>query len=186
MTNALFRAVKLTKNADIDKYKYCGYEIGFDLHGFYPHPSGGTGRNVITFGVDMSSSTKIDNKRKDISILGKGPTQALGQHSLSAEKNYSINFTKVNTKFCLNLHYNGANSYLFINGTEIHQFTAKDSKIVPDNLYLGNVSKDFSASIIKKAGFNGNIYDFSVDYNSIYVDDIKDIHKYLMKKNDIV
>ena len=62
----------------------------------------------------------------------------------------SINFTKVNTKCCLSLHYNGANSYLFVNGTEIHKFTAKDSEIVPNNLCLGNVSKDFSASNIKK------------------------------------
>ena len=100
-TNVLFGAVKLTKNVDIDKYKYSGCEIGFDRHGFYLHPSGGTGRNVIIFGVDMSSSTKIDNKEKDILILGKCLTQRLGENSLSAEKMYSINFTKVITKFCL-------------------------------------------------------------------------------------
>ena len=63
---------------------------------------------------------------------------------------YSINFTKVNTKFCLSLHYNGANSYLFFNGTEIHKFTAKDSMIVLYNLCLENVSEDFSASNMKK------------------------------------
>ena len=117
--------------------------MGFDGHGFYSYPSGGTGRKVITFGVDMSSSTKIDNKGKDILVLGKGPTQVLGEHSLSAEKMDSINFTKINTKFCLSLHYNRANNYLFVNGTEIHKFTAKDSMIIPYNLYLGNVSKDF-------------------------------------------
>ena len=99
---------------------------------------------------------------------------------------YSINFTKVNTKFCLSLHYNGANSDLFVNGTEIHKFTAKDSLIVPNNLCLGNVSKYFSASNMKKTRFNGYIYDFSVDYNSADVNHIKDIHKYLMKKNDTV
>ena len=82
----------------------------------------------MIFGVDMSSSTKIDNKKKEILILGKGPTQGLGEHSLSDEKIYSFNFTKVNTKFCLNLHHNGAKSYLFANGTEIHKFTVKDSK----------------------------------------------------------
>ena len=95
---------------------------------------------------------------------------------------YSINFTKVNTKFYLSLHYNGANSYLFVNGTEIHKFTAKDSEIVPNNLCLGNVSKDFSASNMKKTGFNGQIYDCSIDYDAIEVSDISDIHKYLMKK----
>ena len=63
---------------------------------------------------------------------------------------YLINFTNVNTKFCLSLYYNGANSYLFVNGTEIHKFTAKDSKIIPKNLCLGNVSKDVSTSNMKK------------------------------------
>ena len=84
MTNALFRALKLTKISDIDKYKYSGYGIGFDGHGFYWRRSGGTGRNVIIFGVEMNSSLHIDNKGKDILILGKGPTQGLGEHSLSA------------------------------------------------------------------------------------------------------
>ena len=150
LTNALFGAVKLNKNADIDKYKFFGYGIGLDGDGFYSHPSGGTVRNVIIVGADMSSSVHADNKGKDILILGKGPTQGLGEHSLTAEKMYSINFTKKNTKFCLSLHYNGANSYLFVNGTEIIKFKAKDSMIVPNNLCLGNVSKDFSASNMKK------------------------------------
>ena len=100
LVNALFGAAKVTKNADIDKYKYCGYRIGFDGHEFFSHPSGGTGKNVIIFGVDMSSSKKIENKGRDILILGKGPTQGLGERSLFAEKMYSINFTKVDTKFC--------------------------------------------------------------------------------------
>ena len=118
LENCLFGAVKLTKNADIDKYEYSNYGIGFERHEFFSHPSGGTGRNVIICRVDMGSSTKIDNRKKGILILGKGPTQGL-EHTLSAEKLYSINFTKENTKFCLSLHYNGANSYLFVNGTEI-------------------------------------------------------------------
>ena len=90
----------------------------------------------------MSSSTKIDNRKKGILILGKGPTQGL-EHTLSAEKLYSINFTKENTKFCLSLHYNGANSYLFVNGTEIIKFKAKDSEIGASPLCLGNISKDW-------------------------------------------
>ena len=64
----------------------------------------------------MSSSSHFDNKKKDILILGKSPTQEL-EHTLTAEKLYLINFTKENTKFCLSLHYNGANIYLFVNGT---------------------------------------------------------------------
>ena len=67
----------------------------------------------------MSSCIHVDNKGKDILILGKDPTQELGEHSLTAEKMYSINFSKGNIKFCLSLHYNGANSFLFVNGTEI-------------------------------------------------------------------
>ena len=60
----MFGAVSLTKNADIDKYKYSGYGIGFDRHGFFSHPSGGTGRNVIIFQADMNSSAKIDNMKR--------------------------------------------------------------------------------------------------------------------------
>ena len=89
--NCLFGSVKLTKNPDIDKYGYSGYGIGFDRKGFFSHPSGGIGRNALIFGVDMSSSRKIDNIKKDILILGKGPTKGL-EHTLSAEKMYSINF----------------------------------------------------------------------------------------------
>ena len=84
----------------------------------------------------MSSSVHVDDKGKDILILEKGPTQRLGEHSLSAEKMYSINFSKLNTKFCLSLHYNGADTDLFVNGTEIHKFTAKDSGIVPKILKM--------------------------------------------------
>ena len=82
--NFLFGAVSLTLNADIDKHKYSGCGNGFDRYGFYSHLSGGTGRNAIIFGVDMSSSTNIGNKKKDILILGRGPTQGL-EHTLSAE-----------------------------------------------------------------------------------------------------
>ena len=109
LENYLIGAVTLTKNADIDRYGYSGYEIGFDRHGSFPFPGTGLGRNVIIFGVDMSSPTKIDNRKKDILILGKGPTQGL-EHLLSAEKIYSIDFTEHNKNFCLSLHYNGANS----------------------------------------------------------------------------
>ena len=92
----------------------------------------------------MNSSIHVDNKGKDILILGIGPTQGLGEHSLTAEKMYSINFTVTKKKFCLSLHYNGANSYLFVNGTEIIKFKAKDSKIAASPLCLGNMSKDWS------------------------------------------
>ena len=184
--NCLFGAFTLTKNTDIDKYRYSGYGIGFDRRSSFSFPGGGFGQNIIIFGADMNSSSHVDNKEKDILILGKGPTQGLGEHSLTAEKMYSINFTVTKKKFCLSLHYNGANSYLFVNGTEIYKFKAKDSKIVPILLYLGNISKDWTADNMKKTGLTGYIYDFSVDYDAIAVSDILDIHKYLIEKNGIV
>ena len=133
----------------------------------------------------MSTSIHIDNKKKDILVHGRGPTQGL-QSTLTAEKMYSINFTGTKKKFCLSLHCKGANSYLFVNGTEICKFKAKDSAIVASPLCLGNISKDWSIDNMKKTGFTGYVYDFSADYNAVTLDDIKDIHKYLMKKNDIV
>ena len=134
----------------------------------------------------MSFSAHIDNKKKYILVLGIGPTQAL-EHTLIAEKMYSINFTVTKKKFCLSLHYNGTNSYLFVSGTEIYKFKAKDSEILATPLCLGNISKDCSIdNMKKKTGFNEYVYDFSVDYDYTDFDDIKDIHKYLMKKIDIV
>ena len=132
----------------------------------------------------MSFPVHIDNKKKDILVLGIGPKQGL-EHTLTAEKMYSINFTVTKKKFCLSLHYNGANSYLFVNGTEIYKFKAKDSEIVASPLCLGNISKDWSADNMTQTGFNGYVYDFSVDYDPTDVDDIKDIHKYLMEKINI-
>ena len=99
---------------------------------------------------------------------------------------YSINFIVTKKKFCLRLHYNGANSYLFVNGTEIYKFKAKDSEIVASPLCLGNISKDWSTDNMEKSSFTGYVYDFSVDYDAVAVDDILDIHKYLMKKNNMI
>ena len=99
---------------------------------------------------------------------------------------YSINFTVTKKKLCLSLHYNGANSYLFVNGTEIYKFKAKYSEIAASPLCLGNISKDWSVDNIKRTAFTGYVYDFSVDYNATNLDDINDIHKYLMKKNNLV
>ena len=84
------------------------------------------------------------------------------------------------------MHYNGANSYIFVNGTEIIKFKTNDSAIVASPLCLGNISKDWSTDNMKKTGSTGYVYDFSAYYNAVILDDIKDIHNYLMKKNDIV
>ena len=75
---------------------------------------------------------------------------------------------------------------MFDKRTEIYKFKAKDSEIVTISLCLGNIPKDWSVDNMKKIGFNGYVYDFSEDYDAIAVDDIEDIHKYLMDKNNIV
>ena len=84
------------------------------------------------------------------------------------------------------MHYNGANSHIFASGTESFKFRAKDSEIVATPLCLQNISEDWSVDNLKKTGFHGYVYDFSVDYEATDVDDILDIHNYLMKKNDIM
>ena len=148
LKSCLFGAITLTKNADIDKYGYSGYGNGFDRRSSFSFPGNGLGQNVLIFGVDMSFSVHIDNKKRQL-VLRKGPTQGL-EHTLTAEKMYSINFTVRKKKFCLSLHYNGANSYLFVNGTEIYKFKVKDSEIVASPLCLGNISRDWSADNMKK------------------------------------
>ena len=98
----LFGAVTVTKNADIVKYGYSGYGIGFDRRRSFSLPGGRYGQNVLIFGVDMSFSAHID-KKKDILVLGIGPTQGL-EHTLIAEKMYFINFTVTKKEFCLKVH----------------------------------------------------------------------------------
>ena len=148
LENSLFAAVKLTKHVDVDLCKYSGYGIRFDRKGSFSFDDE-VGRNVIVFEADMSSSSHIDNKKK--LILGKDPTQGL-EHTLNTEKLYSIKSTKGNTTFCLSLHYNGVNSYLFVNGTEIIKFKAKDAEITAYPLHLGNISKYWSVDNLKNTG----------------------------------
>ena len=182
----MFRAVTLTKNVDIDQYKYSGYDVRFDRTGEFSVGSRGFGRNCIIFGVDMSSSVHANNRKNNILVLGKDFTHGINGTTIYAEGLYKSNLAENNKKFVLSLHYNRANSNLFVNGTEIYKFKAKDSEIVATPLCLGNILKDFSVDNTKKTGLDGYIYDFNVDYDAIAVDDILEIHKYLMEKNGIV
>ena len=186
LENCLFGAIKLTKNSDIDKYKYLGHGIGFDSGGSFSHPGGKNGKNFIIFGANLSNSVNANNKVNNILVLGKGFIQGINDTTIYAEKMYSTNFTVDNKKFCLSLHYNGDNSYLFVNGKEIHKFKARDSEIVPYPLCLGGLSKDFEVRYMRVTVLIGYVYDFSVDYGAIAVDEILEIHKYLMKENGIV
>ena len=107
-------------------------------------------KNVIICRADMSSSVHIDNKNKDVLILGDVPTQELDDTTLTAEVKYPINFTQWRKRFVLSLHHNGSNSFLFVNATKIYQFKAKDSEIKDYTLCLGNTSKDFTINNMKK------------------------------------
>ena len=142
----------------------------------------------------MSSSVHVNNKKNYILILGEGPATGLDGTAVSIQKpkmysikpkntKYSTNFTVSRKKFPLSLHYDGANSYLFVIGAEIHKVKAKFSEFVATPLCLGNISKDFSVDNMKKTRFYGYVYDYSLDSDS---DDILVIHKYLMKNNDTV
>ena len=100
LENCLFGAVNLTKNADIDKYRYSGYRGGFDRKGSFSLPGGNRyGKNTIIFGADMNSSIHVDNKEKDILILGTDPTQGFGVHSLTAETCILLILARVQKKF---------------------------------------------------------------------------------------
>ena len=105
-------------------------------------------KKLIIFGVDMSSSVHVDNKERDILILGEGPTQGLDSTIFTAEAKYPINFTQSGKRSVLRLLYNGSNSFLFVNATKVYQFKAKNSEIKDYALFLGNVLKDFK--VIKK------------------------------------
>ena len=101
---------------------------------------------------------------------------------------YPISFTVTKKKFCLSFHYNGANSYLFVNGKEIVKFKAKDTEIVA--ICLGNISEDWSADNMKKTGLNGYVYEFNVDYRALNPSDtdksMSTIHEYFKLKYGIV
>ena len=133
-------------------------------------------KNIITFGADMSSSVHIDNKNKDILILGEGPTQGSHDTTLTAEAKYSSNVTQPNKS----LHYNGSNSFSFINATKIYQFKAKNSETKDYSMCFGNISKNFTVNNMKKTGLVAVVNFFSVDFNPIDTNDILDIHRYLM------
>ena len=126
-----FGGVKITKNAtDTSKHKYEGYGICFDEGGMFSMGNINNGRNVLIFGVHESSLVHKNNKENNIFIMGDGFVQGINDTTLYPEEIYSQNFTAVNKKFVLSLHYNGDNSYLFVNGKQELKFKAKDDQTV--------------------------------------------------------
>ena len=130
----------------------------------------------------MSTSTHANNRENDISVLRKGFIQGINGTTIFAEKMHSIKFSATEKRFSSSLHYNGDNSYLYVNGKEMIKFKAKDSEIVENPFCLGNISKDFSESNMKKTRLYGFIYYFRIDHNAVTVDKISDLHDCLYKK----
>ena len=149
--NALFGGVKITKNVtDKSKHKYGGYGICFDEGGRFSMGNINNGRNVLIFGVHENSVIHSNNKANNIYVMGDGIVQGINHTNLYAEKKYSKNFTAVDQKFLLSLHYNGDNSYLFLNGKQQLKFKAKDDQIVKETLCMGNISDDWTAANAEK------------------------------------
>ena len=154
--NALFGGVKITKNAtDTSKHKYEGYGICFDEGGKFSKRGINNGRNILIFGVHESSLVHAHNKANNIYVIGDLFVQGINDKTLYAEKIYSQNFTAVNKKIVLSLHYNGDDSYLFVNGKQELKFKAKDDQIAKEILCLGNISDDWTTENAEKTGFWG-------------------------------
>ena len=184
--NALFGAMQITKNADTGKYKYKGYGICFDEGGSFSKGNINNGRNVLMFGVHENSLIHANNKANNSYVMGDLFVQGINDTTLYAEKMYSQNFTQPPKKFILSLHYNGDDSYLFVNGKQELKFKAKTESLVKEKLCIGNLSDKWTTSESEKTGLYGNIYDFVVDYEAIIgVKAIYDMHRYLMTKHDI-
>ena len=183
-TNGLFGNLKNTLH-----YRYYdGIGVFFDATGSY----GGTGLNelinLIIYGADMKNSSNTSNTKHHIYILGKSFTQGLQYGAtIYVEHDYvKVNGSQVNKKFILYVHYNGNNSYLFINSVKQFQFKAMSSLNLSNPLTIGNISTNFpNQTDYKKGALHGDIYDFLVSYQPADIKEIYDIHRYLMKKHDI-
>ena len=125
LNNCLFGSVKLTKNADLDKYKYSDYGIGFESRSEFLFTDGSFGKHLIFLELIWVHLCILIIKIKNILILGEGPAQILDDTTLTAEAKYPINFTQSGKRFVLSQHYNGSNSFLFVNATKIYKFKAK-------------------------------------------------------------
>ena len=143
-------------------------------------------RNVLIFGADMSFSKHATNRANNIYVMGELFIQGINNTTIYAENKFYRNFTDPGKKFVLSLHYNGDESYLFVNGRQELQFKAKTDQLVKQKLCIGNLSDKWSTSESEKTGLYGNICDFVVDYEqTVGVKAIYDMHRYLMMKHNI-
>ena len=192
--NALFEAIQITKNAtDSDKNNYKEYGICFDERSEFGHTitEGGhahtaDARNVLIFGADMSFSVHATNRANHIYLMGTGLTQGINDTTIYAEKNFYRNFTGFGKTFVLSLHYNGDNSYLFVNGRQGLKFKTKTDQIINKNLCVGNLCRYWTKDQSTKTSLYGDVYDFVVDYKAVVgTITIFDMHRYIMTKHNI-
>ena len=184
--NGLFGAVKITKNANTLHYKYEGYGIGFDGESSFSFGNRTDAKNVIIFGVNTSNSSHLTNKTQNIYVLGKKFFQGMNNKTIYAEKIYKTNFTEQSKKFVLSLHYNGDNSYLFVNGSQELKFKSSVNYLDRIFLCVANIPSDWSLTNSTKTRLYGNFYQIAIDYVGINgVKRIYNIHRYLMKKHSI-
>ena len=184
--NGLFGAIKITKNVNTSHYKYEGYGICFDGESVISFGNRIDAKNVIIFGVNTSNSSHSTNKTQNIYVLGKDFVQGINNTTIYAEKIYKTNFTEQSKKFVLSLHYNGDNSYLFVNAGQELKFKSSVSYLDRNLLCVGNISSDWSSTNGTKTGLYGNVSEFAIDYVPLSgVKTIYDIHRYLMKKHNI-
>ena len=186
--------MQITKDVtDNSKNNYKVYGICFDERSQFGHTitKGGfthttKGRNVLIFGAGMSFNVHATNRANNIYLMGEGLTQGIHDTTIYVEKNYYRNFTDPGKKFVLSLHYNGDNSYLFVNGRQELEFKAKTDQLVKKKLCIGNLNDQWTASESEKTGLYENICGFLVDYLVIVgVGPIYDMHRYLMTKHNI-
>ena len=184
--NGLFGAIKITKNVNTSHCKYEGYGICFDGESSFCCGNRIDAKNLIIFGVNNSNSSHSTNKTQNIYVLGKDFVQGINNTTIYAEKLYKTNVTEQSKKFVLSLHYNGDNSYLFVNGSQELKFKASVDYLDRNLLCVRNISSDWSLINGAKTGLYGNVYEFAIDYLSLSgVKTIYDIHRYLMKKHNI-
>ena len=150
--NALFGALKIKKDVNTSHYKYSGYGICFDAGSSFSFDDSLTAKNVIIFGCDMSFSSHANNRANNIYILVKDFVQGINGTILYAEKLHTTDFTQPDKRFVLSLHYNGGNSYLFVNGVEQLKLKSNISYLDRNLFTIGNISAYWSLQNMRKSG----------------------------------
>ena len=167
VSNGLFETANLTKNLNTSYYQYNGYGICFDSGGSFTSGNVTNGKNVIIFCVNTQNSIHSTNKTQNIYLIGKDFIQRINNMTINAEKIYKTNFTEYSKKFVLSLHYNGDDSYLFVNRTQELKFKSTINYKDRNLLCLDNISSDWSLTNSTKTGLYGNVYGFAVGYAPI-------------------